>query len=56
MVDGTWVTDPSTVKNIVRQFFVNRFVDSEGTIPKLEGVPFKKFSSLDNTLLVASNW
>ena len=53
MVSGTWVHEPSTVKEEVITFFSKRFQESDYHRPTLEGICFQKLNQHQNDRLTA---
>lgn len=51
--EGVWLEDLGMVKKETREFFMNRFTEKGGMRPKLDGVPFERLTTHNNTLLVA---
>ena len=48
MVDGVWTTDPHAVKEEVRSFFLQRFLEPDLHRPTLDGTPFQSISHQQN--------
>lgn len=53
--DGVWEENPSRVKEEVKKFFDNRFIDECFERPKLDGVQFSKISNKDNAYLIVDS-
>lgn len=53
--DGVWEENPSRVKEEVKKFFDNRFIDESFERPKLDGVQFSKISNKDNAYLIVDS-
>lgn len=41
MIDGSWIEEPSAVKEAVRMFFMNRFQESDYNRLRLDGICFR---------------
>lgn len=53
--DEVWEENPSRVKEEVKKFFDNRFIDECFERPKLDGVQFSKISNKDNAYLIVDS-
>ena len=47
LIEGVWTDDPNKVKEEIRSFFSNRFLEADFQRPKIDGIFFK---SLDHQL------
>ena len=52
-IDGDWCDEPHKVKEEVRNFFHQRFLESDFSRPTLDGVAFQTISQQQNNFLVA---
>ena len=52
MINGSWVEDPTTVKEEICRFFKNRFAEPEQLRPVLNGTRFNGLGQQQNELLV----
>ena len=53
MKDGVWTAEPVLVKEEVRSFFSQRFIEPDLNRPTLDGIPFQTISQQQNSELVA---
>ena len=51
MVDGSWIEEPSRVKEEVRSFFMRRFQEPDQVRPRLDDIPFQTIESHQNDML-----
>lgn len=51
-MDGMWLEEPIKVKEEVKNFFENRFMEDKYKRPKLDGVNFKRILNEDNGMLL----
>lgn len=52
MVDGSWIDESGEVKEVVRQFFMQRFQESDQDRPRLDGIHFQTIGHPQNEMLV----
>ena len=52
-IDGAWCDEPQKVKEEVRNFFSQRFQESDFSRPTLDGIPFQTISQHQSNMLVA---
>lgn len=53
LIEGSWVDDPTRVKEEVRSFFMHRFIEPEQIKPNLNGVRFQTIEQQYNQMLVS---
>ena len=51
-IDGSWVEEPTRVKEEVRMFFQQRFQESKQCRPELNGIRFNSIAQQQNDVLV----
>ena len=52
MIDGIWVDEPQKVNEAVREFFLQRFQESELHRPSLDGIQFQTSNQHQNDMLI----
>ena len=52
MVAGSWIEESGEVKEVVRQFFMQRFQESDQDRPRLDGIHFQTIGHPQNEMLV----
>ena len=52
MIDGMWVDEPQKVKEAIREFFLQRFQETETCRPSLDGIQFQTINYHQNEMLV----
>lgn len=52
MIDGSWIEEPTAVKEAVRLFFLKHFQESDYDRPHLVGICFRNIGRQQNELLV----
>ena len=53
MIEGSWVDEPHKVKEVAREFFLQRFKEPEPLRPKIDGIRFQVISHQQNDSLIA---
>lgn len=51
--NGGWVEDPVVVKDVIKNFFEQKFKEEGGDSPNLDGICFNQVSATDNAFLTA---